>query len=59
MKYNYTFIVNDPMTEVKIESALRSDGYKVQRAGRKLTVIGINEEWRNVLERYADMLWAF
>ncbi len=59
MKFNYTFIVNDPMMEVKIESGLRSDGYAVQRSGRKLTVVGVNEEWRALIERYADRLWAF
>lgn len=59
MKYNYTFIINDPMMEVKIESALRSDGYAVQRTGRKLTVIGVDAEWRALIERYADRLWAF
>lgn len=59
MKYNFTFIVNDPMMEVKIESALRSDGYKTQRDGRRLTVIGVDDEWRAIIEKHADRLWAF
>jgi hypothetical protein len=29
------------------------------RARGKLTVVGVNEEWRALIERYADRLWAF
>ena len=59
MKYNVTFIVYDPLTEIRIEAGLRGDGYAVQRTGRKLTVIGINEEWRSIIEQYANRLWQF
>ena len=59
MKYNMSFIIDDPMMEVKVEAGLRSDGYKVQRHGRKLTVVGIDAEWRGIIERYANRLWAF
>lgn len=59
MKYNVTFIVYDPLMEIRIEAGLRGDGYAVQRMGRKLTVIGINEEWRGIIEKHANRLWQF
>lgn len=59
MKYNYTFITDDPMMEVKVEAGLRSDGYKVQRQGRRLTVVGIDDEWRAIIEKHAGRMWAF
>lgn len=59
MKYNATFIIEDGMTEIMVETVCRGEGYKVTRDGKKLTVIGMTEMEFNWLLENANQIWPF
>lgn len=58
--YNMGFKFYDLLTEVNVVKDLLISGYEVKRLSKNCySVIGVDEAWRDRIERLANKFWHF
>lgn len=60
LMYNMGFYFRDTMKETSFIAGLELEGISVRHlGGGRYSAIGLSEEHREYIERYADRFWAF
>lgn len=59
MKYNMTFVTGNMMLEIKIIGMAEERGLQWRKTGMKVSIVGLDEEMRDIIEAHCDRFWGW
>lgn len=57
--YNMSFITTDMMIEMKVIGLCEERGYSWRKNSTKISVMGVDNEIRDIIEKHSDKFWGW